>query len=64
MTDNTGDNISSKNKYYCELSTQYWVWKNIDSEYYGFCHYRRYLSMSDKEYKSNDPSGRGQVFVN
>ena len=39
VTDNTGDNISKKNKSYCELSTQYWAWKNIDADYYGFCHY-------------------------
>ena len=63
MTDNTGDNISSKNKFYCELSTQYWAWKNIDADYYGFCHYRRFLSLSSTEYETNDPSGRGQVFV-
>lgn len=63
VTDNTGENISSKNNAYCELSTQYWAWKNVDSEYYGFCHYRRYLSLSNNEYESNDPSGRGQIYV-
>ena len=63
VTDNTGDNISKKNKSYCELSTQYWAWKNIEADYYGFCHYRRFLLLSDKKYESNDPSGRGQIFV-
>ena len=41
--DQTGDNISQKNKIYCELTAQYWAWKNSSADYYGFFHYRRYL---------------------
>ena len=44
--DNNGENISAKNKSYCELSTQYWAWKNVDADYYGFCHYRRFLTLA------------------
>ena len=47
--DNTGDNISSLNPSYCELTTQYWAWKNMEADYYGFCHYRRYFSFSKKQ---------------
>lgn len=44
LGDDTGDNISEKNPYYCELTAQYWAWKNMhDVEYIGFCHYRRYF---------------------
>ena len=43
LHDDTGDNISEKNRAYCELTAQYWAWKNADADYYGFFHYRRYL---------------------
>ena len=46
--DNTGDNISSKNPYYCELTGLYWAWKNLDADYIGLCHYRRYFSACKK----------------
>lgn len=46
MGDDTGDNISEKNPYYCELTAQYWAWKNLkDVEYIGFCHYRRFFNL-------------------
>lgn len=44
VKDNTGDNISAKNKNYCELTGLYWAWKNLDAEYLGLAHYRRHFS--------------------
>jgi hypothetical protein len=46
--DDTGDNISGKNKLYCEMTAVYWAWKNLgslypDLKYIGLCHYRRYF---------------------
>lgn len=49
--DNTGDNISTKNPYFCELTGLYWAWKNLNCEYIGLCHYRRYFSTGKGEKK-------------
>lgn len=46
LKDNEGASVSEKNKAYCELTAQYWAWKNADAEYYGFFHYRRYFDFS------------------
>lgn len=42
--DDTGDNISRKNPYFCELTGHYWMWKHVDADVYGLCHYRRYFA--------------------
>lgn len=53
LGDDTGDNISEKRMSYCELTVQYWAWKNIKADYYGLCHYRRYLSFSPSNFPGN-----------
>lgn len=51
--DNTGDNISGKRLSFCEFTVQYWAWKNVKADYYGLCHYRRYLSFSKRKFKTD-----------
>jgi hypothetical protein len=43
VKDNTGVNISKKNRMYCEMSAVYWIWKNTDHDWIGIEHYRRHL---------------------
>jgi len=45
--DDGTDQISDKNKMYCELTAQYWAYKHLKADYYGFFHYRRYLSFQE-----------------
>ncbi len=54
LHDNVGENISSKNKRYCELTAQYWAWKHDkDSDYLGFWHYRRYMAFDTGKAKDS-----------
>jgi hypothetical protein len=52
IRDNTGQNISNKNKYYGEYTFHYWFWKNMidnisDKDWIGFCAYRRYWANNN-----------------
>ena len=48
IPDDTGTNISDRNKKWCEITALYWMRHNVDAECYGLMHYRRLLSFSLK----------------
>lgn len=57
--DNQGEHISQKNPSYCELTAQYYLWKNVEADFYGLCHYRRYLCF--KKNPAARRNNRGQI---
>jgi len=48
--DDTGENISQKNRYFSELTGIYWVWKNTSQDVTGSCHYRRFFTAQSEPF--------------
>ena len=66
--DNTGQNISEKNKFYGEYTFHYWLWKNyidrIEDGWIGFCQYRKFWSLDAKNIIPNNFEELKKIIIN
>lgn len=64
--DDTGLNISEKNRHYSEASIIYWMWKNYNQlgspDYIGFLQYRRHWLINERYLQTHKPNFYNMVW--
>lgn len=61
--DNDGDNISYKNPYYSELTAIYWAWKNLNVDFVGLVHYRRFFAKRENLFSKKKPLSSDDIEI-
>ena len=65
--DNTGENVSTNNRFINELTAVYWAWKNYNSlgnpDYIGLTHYRRHFIFKETNIANREWLPNSNVYV-
>ena len=66
ISDAVGDNISDRNREWCEITALYWIWKHIkefgDLSHVGFIQYRRFFVLNSA-WDSTDAIKKDDVYM-
>jgi len=60
LGDDVGENISLMKPWMSELTVMYWAWKNVEADYYGLCHYHRYMAFGHTDFPEDQ---FGNVYI-
>ncbi len=53
ISEKSGDNIATLNNKINECTAIYWIWKNVNLDYVGITHYRRYFYNNELQCREN-----------
>lgn len=59
----TSDNISFRNRQYCELTGLYWIWKHATEDIVGLEHYRRHFLLPEDWLQRMEQNGMDAILT-